>query len=126
LTPQVHFGVEKIANELHIDFTLEHNELLKGVSRVRSLDIILEIGRGHKKNKKQMVVQKNEEQFKWIWIKANYCLAFINAALLKRKPTDSFGISHEPILEKTRIRHYFDAIVDGNDVIMQNQIQKYS
>jgi beta-phosphoglucomutase len=35
----------KIANELHIDFTLEHNELLKGVSRVRSLDIILEIGK---------------------------------------------------------------------------------
>jgi beta-phosphoglucomutase len=33
---------KKIANELHIDFTLEHNELLKGVSRVRSLDIILE------------------------------------------------------------------------------------
>jgi beta-phosphoglucomutase len=29
----------------HIDFTLEHNELLKGVSRVRSLDIILEIGK---------------------------------------------------------------------------------
>jgi beta-phosphoglucomutase len=36
---------KKIANELHIDFTLEHNELLKGVSRVRSLDIILEIGK---------------------------------------------------------------------------------
>jgi beta-phosphoglucomutase len=40
-----HFWRGKIANELHIDFTLEHNELLKGVSRVRSLDIILEIGK---------------------------------------------------------------------------------
>jgi hypothetical protein len=28
----------------YIDFTLEHNELLKGVA-VRSLDIILEIGK---------------------------------------------------------------------------------
>jgi beta-phosphoglucomutase len=55
--------VEKIANELHIDFTLEHNELLKGVSRVRSLDIILEIGRGHKKTKNKWLIQKNEEQF---------------------------------------------------------------
>jgi beta-phosphoglucomutase len=29
---------KKLQNELHIDFTLEHNELLKA-SRVRSLDI---------------------------------------------------------------------------------------
>jgi beta-phosphoglucomutase len=26
-----------------------------------------------------------------------------------------------PILEKTGIRHYFDAIVDGNDVLMQTR-----
>jgi beta-phosphoglucomutase len=44
-TARYHFWRGKIANELHIDFTLEHNELLKGVSRVRSLDIILEIGK---------------------------------------------------------------------------------
>jgi beta-phosphoglucomutase len=29
-TARYHFLAEKIANELHIDFTLEHNELLKG------------------------------------------------------------------------------------------------
>jgi beta-phosphoglucomutase len=29
----------------YILISLEHNELLKGVSRVRSLDIILEIGK---------------------------------------------------------------------------------
>jgi beta-phosphoglucomutase len=51
--------VEKIANELHIDFTLEHNELLKGVSRVRSLDIILEIGKVElRKKTKQMADSK--------------------------------------------------------------------
>jgi beta-phosphoglucomutase len=33
---------QKIANELNIEFTLEHNELLKGVSRAL-LDIILEL-----------------------------------------------------------------------------------
>ena len=35
---------KKIASELGIEFTHEHNELLKGVSRVRSLDIILGLG----------------------------------------------------------------------------------
>ena len=35
---------KKIADSLNIEFTHEHNELLKGVSRVRSLDIILELG----------------------------------------------------------------------------------
>ena len=41
-TAKYHFlAWQKIAKELNINFTLEHNELLKGVSRVRSLDIIL-------------------------------------------------------------------------------------
>jgi beta-phosphoglucomutase len=32
-TARYHFlAWKKIANELHIDFTLEHNELLKGVN----------------------------------------------------------------------------------------------
>ncbi|RZJ34703.1 MAG: beta-phosphoglucomutase, partial [Chryseobacterium sp.] len=36
---------QKIARELGIEFTPEHNEELKGVSRVRSLDIILGLGK---------------------------------------------------------------------------------
>ena len=36
--------MEKIADSLGIPFTQEDNELLKGVSRVRSLEIILDIG----------------------------------------------------------------------------------
>jgi beta-phosphoglucomutase len=35
---------KQLAGELGIDLTVEHNERLKGVSRMRSLDIILEIG----------------------------------------------------------------------------------
>ena len=35
---------KRLAAELHIDFTSEDNERLKGVSRVRSLEIILELG----------------------------------------------------------------------------------
>jgi beta-phosphoglucomutase len=53
--------VEKIANELHIDFTLEHNELLKGVSRVRSLDIILEIGKVEASQRRQKQMADSEK-----------------------------------------------------------------
>jgi beta-phosphoglucomutase len=35
---------KRLAEELHIEFTTEDNERLKGVSRVRSLEIILELG----------------------------------------------------------------------------------
>jgi len=35
---------KRLAGELHIDFTSEDNERLKGVSRARSLEIILELG----------------------------------------------------------------------------------
>jgi beta-phosphoglucomutase len=35
---------KRLAAELHIDFTSQDNERLKGVSRVRSLEIILELG----------------------------------------------------------------------------------
>ncbi len=54
---------KKIASELGIDFTHEHNELLKGVSRVRSLDIILGLGNveASQEQKDQWLVQKNEE-----------------------------------------------------------------
>jgi beta-phosphoglucomutase len=36
---------KRLANELGIDLTAEHNEKLKGVSRMESLDIILDLGR---------------------------------------------------------------------------------
>jgi beta-phosphoglucomutase len=42
--------VEKIANELHIDFTLEHNELLKGVKPVRLLISFYEASQEDKTN----------------------------------------------------------------------------
>jgi beta-phosphoglucomutase len=58
--------VEKIANELHIDFTLEHNELLKGVSRVRSLDIILEIGKVEASQEDKTNGFQNEEYLTYL------------------------------------------------------------
>ena len=45
-TAKYHYKAwKKLANNLGFDFTLEQNELLKGVSRVRSLEILLNIGK---------------------------------------------------------------------------------
>jgi beta-phosphoglucomutase len=44
-TAHYHFlAWKRLANELGIDLTPEHNEKLKGVSRMESLEIILELG----------------------------------------------------------------------------------
>ena len=59
---------QKIAAELNIEFTHEHNELLKGVSRVRSLDIILELGKGDasQEDKDRWLIQKNDDYLSYL------------------------------------------------------------
>ena len=125
-TARYHFlAWKKIANELHIDFTLEHNELLKGVSRVRSLDIILEIGKveASQEDKNKWLFQKNEEYLTYLVDMDQSellpgVLSMLQYLKEKNQPIalGSASKNARPILEKTRIRHYFDAIVDGNDV----------
>ncbi|MBP6073127.1 MAG: beta-phosphoglucomutase [Flavobacterium sp.] len=116
---------KKIAANLGIDFTHEHNELLKGVSRVRSLDIILELGKveATQDQKNQWLIQKNEDYL-------TYLVDMDQSEILPGVlPVLQFLKAHQqpialgsasknarPILEKTGILSYFDAIVDGNDV----------
>ena len=115
----------KIANELGIEFTHEHNELLKGVSRVRSLDIILGLGK---------VEASQEDKNKWLFEKNENYLSYlvdmdeseilpgvmpILKYLKERNQLIALGSASKnarPILEKTGILAFFDAIVDGNDV----------
>ena len=116
---------KKIASELGIEFTHEHNELLKGVSRVRSLDIILGLGEvdASHAQKDQWLIQKNEDYLSYLvnmdqseilpgvmtvleFLKANHQPIALGSASKNARP----------ILEKTGILSYFDAIVDGNDV----------
>ena len=58
----------KIANQLGIEFTHEHNELLKGVSRDRSLDIILGLGKveASQEDKNKWLFQKNEDYLSYL------------------------------------------------------------
>lgn len=116
---------QKIANQLGIEFTPEHNEELKGVSRVRSLDLILELGKmeASQENKDKWLVQKNEDYLSYLVdMDHNELLKGVVPVLQYLKENKqlialgSASKNARPILEKTGIIHYFDAIVDGNDV----------
>jgi beta-phosphoglucomutase len=116
---------QKIANALNIDFTHEHNELLKGVSRVRSLDIILELGnvQASQEDKDKWLIQKNEDYLTYLVdMDEREILPGVLPVLqfLKEKKQaialGSASKNARPILEKTGIISYFDVIVDGNDV----------
>jgi beta-phosphoglucomutase len=125
-TAKYHFiAWQKIAQELGIEFTPEHNENLKGVSRVRSLDIILELGKinASQEDKNKWLFQKNETYLSFL---VNMDQSEILPGVLpilqflkeKNQPIalGSASKNARPILEKTGIINYFNAIVDGNDV----------
>ena len=125
-TAKYHFlAWQKIAGELGIEFTPEHNEQLKGVSRVRSLDIILELGKieASQEDKNRWLIQKNEDYLSYLVdMDQTEILEGVLPILefLKSKnqkiALGSASKNARPILEKTNIMHYFDAIVDGNEV----------
>ena len=125
-TAKYHFlAWQKLANQLGIHFTHEHNEELKGVSRVRSLDIILALGnrQATAAEKNKWLVQKNEEYLSYLFtMDEKELLPGVPRVLEFIKEHHQFitlgsaSKNARPILEKTKILHYFDAIVDGNDV----------
>ncbi|MEE3149026.1 MAG: HAD hydrolase-like protein, partial [Bacteroidota bacterium] len=57
-----------LAHELGFEFTEKQNERFKGVSRVRSLEILLEIGdvKATQEQKEGWLVSKNEEYLSYI------------------------------------------------------------
>ena len=125
-TARYHFlAWQKLAQELGIEFTPEHNEQLKGVSRVRSLDLILELGQvtANQEDKNRWLIQKNVEYLSYLKdIDHTEILPGVMPILqfLKDKnqliALGSASKNARPILEKTGIIDYFNAIVDGNDV----------
>ena len=63
-TAKYHFIAWKaLAEELGFEFTLEDNERLKGVSRMQSLDILLEIGGLQFQNQKSWRWPKRKTRF---------------------------------------------------------------
>jgi beta-phosphoglucomutase len=125
-TARYHFlAWQKIAAELGIEFTPEHNEQLKGVSRIRSLDIILDLGRvnASQEDKNQWLHKKNEDYLAYIenMDESEILSGVVHVLSYLKGKNQMIGLGSasknaRPILERVKILHYFDAIVDGNDV----------
>ena len=125
-TAKYHFlAWQKLAKNIGVDFTHEHNEQLKGVSRVRSIEIILGIGgvTATPEEKETWLVQKNEDYLEYIGnMNESEILPGVIKVLQYLKENGqpialgSASKNARIILDKVNITNYFDAIVDGNDV----------
>jgi beta-phosphoglucomutase len=125
-TAKFHFlAWKKLADSLNINFTHEINEQLKGVSRVRSLEIILSQGnvQASQEDKNNWLVQKNEDYLTFVHqMDKSEILPRVEEVLQFLKTNHQYVVlgsaskNARPILEKVNILHYFDALVDGNDV----------
>jgi len=125
-TAKYHYKAwKKLANDLGFDFTEAQNELLKGVSRVRSLDILLEIGKMNLPDdeKTKIMHDKNEHYLQFITqMGQDEILEGMHEVLLYLKENNipfSLGSASKNarlILTQLNLIDLFDAIVDGNDV----------
>ncbi|WP_396150054.1 beta-phosphoglucomutase [Flavobacterium sp.] len=125
-TAKFHFlAWKKLADSLNINFTHEINEQLKGVSRVRSLEIILSQGnvQASQEDKNNWLVQKNEDYLAFVHqMDKSEILPRVEEVLQFLKTNNQYVVlgsaskNARPILEKVNILHYFDVLVDGNDV----------
>lgn len=114
---------KRLGDELGIEFTEQDNERLKGVSRMRSLDIILELGNQKKtqEEKEALTAKKNSWYVESILqMDASQILPGVLDFLedLKAKSVKialgSASKNARTILERVQITNYFDAIIDGN------------
>jgi beta-phosphoglucomutase len=125
-TAKYHFlAWKRLADMLHVEFTAEDNERLKGVSRMESLDIILEIGgmKPGKPEKQEYAELKNRWYNEYIdeMTPAEIlpgCVEFI--ADLKdagiRTAIGSASKNTPTILERVGLANTFEAVADGNVV----------
>lgn len=125
-TAKFHFiAWKEMAADLGFEFTEKENELLKGVSRMRSLDILLEAGKISKSEseKIQLADKKNKRYLEYVLkmteedilpgverflddLRSNGILIGLGSAS-KNAPL---------ILERIQLKEKFDAVVDGNSV----------
>jgi beta-phosphoglucomutase len=125
-TAKYHFIAWKaLAEELGFKFTLEDNERLKGVSRMQSLEILLEIGnmRFSDREKLAMAEKKNALYVSYIEkMTPEETLPGVERFLQElrtagiRIALGSASKNAPMILERIQLSEMFDAIVDGNSI----------
>ncbi|AUC14897.1 beta-phosphoglucomutase [Tenacibaculum sp. SZ-18] len=125
-TAKYHFlAWKKLANDLGIDFTEHQNEQLKGVSRVKSLEKILDWG-GISLSDEAFQYQMNKKNTDYLscieTMKENEILVDVPKVLtfLKKEQQPialgSASKNARKILKKVALYESFDSIVDGTNV----------
>jgi beta-phosphoglucomutase len=125
-TPKFHYSAwKRLASELGFDFSNADNERLKGVSRERSLDILLEIGRLdlNAAERKRLADKKNRWYLESIKkIDESGLIPGAREFLMRLRgkgvklALGSASKNAPLILAHLNISHLFDAIIDGNRV----------
>lgn len=116
---------KRLAKELGFDFTEEDNEILKGISRMKSLDILLQIGKlsFNEKTKEELAAKKNAWYVEYIsnMDSSEILPGVIN--FLKSLRNNNIKISlgsvsknAKLILNNVGIAPYFDAVIDGTKI----------
>jgi beta-phosphoglucomutase len=115
----------KLANNFGFDITEDQNEQLKGISRVKSLEIILEWGKVNlsKDEFMEQMALKNDNYLSYIstMTKKDLLPGVSNVIDYLSENNIPFALGSASknariILEKTGLIQKFDAVVDGNDV----------
>jgi len=125
-TAKYHFiAWKEMAAELGFDFTDKENELLKGVSRMRSLDILLGIGKISKTEEEKQALAEKKNQSYLEYVKQMNEEEILPGVTRFLNDLRSNGIlialgsasKNAPlILDRIHLKEKFDVVVDGNAV----------
>ena len=125
-TAKYHFlAWKRLAAEMDFSFTEEDNERLKGISRMASLDILLEIGNKSLSDseKEKLATKKNAWYVDYIIkMEADEILSGVLDFITELKEKNirialgSASKNAMTILTQIQISDYFDAIIDGTKV----------
>lgn len=114
---------KKLANELNLSFDEKMNESLRGVSRMESLEIILDYNhrKCDEKEKQQLAEKKNKFYVELINNMTQKDMAHGTIETLVRlrqvgikTAIGSSSKNTKTILKKLELEKYFDAVCDGN------------
>lgn len=126
-TAHYHFiAWKRLAEELGVNFTEKENEKLKGVSRMKSLEIILELGKIKLSDAEmeRLATKKNEWFVEYInAMKPDEIFPGVKELITELRANGikvalaSSSKNADTVLTLLGIKQYFDAIVDGTMIV---------
>lgn len=126
-TAHYHFiAWKRLAEDLGINFTEKDNERLKGVSRIKSMDILLDIGKVNMSSeaKNQLADKKNSRFLEFIEkMKPDEIFPGVKNLLKDLRSKEikialaSSSKNAQKVIERLDIENKFDVIVDGTMII---------